>query len=178
MRVNRLLILVVAAAVLAVVPASPARAAGAVRSGSIVSGTGESPVSPWVRGMEGCVGAATCSAWLQSGCHPALAGQNPGVHASIVDVGTLAGTERVLTVRGGIPINWGDFMVQFWTPTEALGSAGVWCAEILRSRLTSWECTRYPFHHPFRCTFRIPSDARWMTISSSPDNVNLNWALR
>lgn len=177
MRALRVLVLVVVATtLLAGIASAPVRAAGAVRSGSIVSGTGETPASPWIRGMEGCVGAPACSAWLQSGCHPALAGQRPGLQASIVDVESLAGkgTYRVLTVQGGVPINWGDFMVQLWTGTEELGTRGVWCTEIVRSRLTSWECAR---RHPFVCTFRIPGNARWMTITSSPDNVNINWTL-
>lgn len=173
--VRKVVLVALAAALLAVVPLAPARAAAPVRSGSIVSGTGETPVNPWVRGMEGCVGAPACSAWLQSGCHPALAGSNPAVHASIVDVGKLAGTDRVLTVQGGIPINWGRFTVQFWTSTEDLGSAGIWCDEIAPGRLRSWECA--PVYRISPCPLRIPHGARWMTITSSPDNMNINWKL-
>lgn len=173
--VRKLVLVAMAAALLAVVPYSPVRAAAPVRSGTIVSGTGETPVNFWVRGMEGCVGAPACSAWLQSGCHPALAGKNPAVHASIVDVGKLAGTDRVLTVDGGVPINWGYFIVQFWTPTVDLGSSGVWCHEVVRGRLSSWECA--PRHAISPCPIRIPADARWMTITSSPDNMNINWKL-
>ena len=173
--VRRFILVALSAALVAVAPFSPARAATPLRSGTIVSGTGESPASPWVRGMEGCVGAPACSAWLQSGCHPGLAGRNPSVHASIVDVGKLADTDRVLRAQGGVPINWGRFVVQFWTGTEDLGSAGVWCQEIVGARVSSWQCA--PRYAISPCTLRIPRNAKWMTISSSPDNMNINWNL-
>lgn len=149
---------------------SPA-SASPLRSGSIISGTGQSPANFWVRGMEGCVGAPACSAWLQSACQPALAGQNPALHASIVDVGDLADntTSRVLDVRSGIGINWGGFIVQFWTETK-IPDPWQYCDEVTRSRLNSWECGAL-------CTFRIPRDAKWMTITSKPDNTNIDWTL-
>jgi hypothetical protein len=167
-----LLVLSLAIALMATVQsASPVRAEGPLRSGTIVSGTGESPANFWVRGMEGCVGAPACSAWLQSACHPALAAQDPAVHASIVDVADLADdvTQRVLDVRDGIGINWGHFIVQFWTGTVL--ARWHYCGEIVDRRLTSWQCGGA------LCTFRIPSDARWMTITSSPDNTNIRWTL-
>lgn len=180
MRRLRTLILVgVAAALLAAVASSPARAAGPSRTGTIVGGIGETPVSLWVRGADGCVGAPTCAAWLQSACHPDLAEKDPAVHASIVDVESLADgvTERVLDVHGGVGINWGYVVVQFWTETT-LGvqppstwiGPWEWCGELFASRVRAWECRD-------DCRFRIPVDAKWMTITSSPDNTNITWAL-
>src|SRR5687767_8808274 len=98
-----------AAALIAAVPFSPVHAAAPVRSGTILSGTGETPANPWVRGLEGCVGAPACSTWLQSGCAPALAGANPTLHASIVDVTDLAddGTSRLLRVHRDVGVNGG-----------------------------------------------------------------------
>jgi hypothetical protein len=174
MRTTRKVILVVlAAALLAAVPFFPVRAATPQRSGTILSGTGWSPANVWVRGMEGCLGAPTCSAWMQSGCSTALAGTNPAVHAAIVDVAALADnrTERVLTVEGGVGINWGYYIVQFWTKAE--GSLD--CGEILASRLDSWACGGT--YSRRRCAFRVPAGARWMTITSSPDNTNIRWKL-
>ena len=116
--------------------------------------------------MEGCVGAPTCSAWLQSMCSSTLAGQNPAVHASIVDVAELAyeDTERTLRVRGEIGINWGTFMVQFWDG---------WCNEIASGRIYGRHCAeKYKV-----CRFHIPSGAKWMTISPTPDNMSISWAL-
>ncbi|HUR78930.1 MAG TPA: hypothetical protein VMZ22_13365 [Acidimicrobiales bacterium] len=172
--IRKLVLVAVAAGLLAVAPVSPVRAATPVRSGSILGGTGESPVTFGVRGMEGCVGAPGCSAWLQSGCRPALAGKNPTVHASIVNVETLAGTDRLMTARGYG--GGGSYIMQFWRPTTATqGSGGDWCVENFQGRLGSWECApRYAFSP---CRLRIPSNAKWMTITASPDHLKLNWKL-
>ena len=168
-----LLPLMLAASMLVATPAV-ARGDGTLRSGSIVSGTGQSPANFWVRGMEGCVGAPACSAWLQSACRPGLAGKNPAVHASIVDVGRLADgvTERVLDVRPGVGLNWGHFVVQFWTGTNL--SRFDYCRELVRGQFWSWECG----YRTGLCRFTIPKGARWMTITSSPDNTNVHWTLR
>src|SRR5688500_20387211 len=130
--VRKLVLALLAAKLLALASCSPVSAATPLRAGTIVSGTGESPANVWVRGMEGCVGAPACSAWLQSGCSPALAGQDPALHASIVDVADLADTDRVLRFQSGIGINWGSVIIQFWTET-ALGD--YFCDEITTSRI-------------------------------------------
>lgn len=148
---------------------SPVRAEEPVRSGTIVSGTGATPVNFWVRGMEGCVGAPTCSAWLQSGCEPALAGADPALHASIVDVAELAGTERDLDIRGRVGINWGYVIVQFWTDGSENPMAALFCQEVFAKPLR-WGCD-------YGCTVRIPADAKFMTVTSSPDNTNIYWTL-
>ena len=148
---------------------APVRADEPVRSGTIVSGTGSSPANFWVRGMEGCVGAPACSAWLQSGCEPALAGADPALHASIVDVADLAGTEREFDVRGGVGINWGRVVLQFWTDGSENPMAALWCEELFATA-SRWECA-------YGCTLPLPAGAKFMTISSGPDNTNIHWTL-
>jgi hypothetical protein len=174
MRSTRIFLLLVSAtALLALGPfASPAAADAPLRSGTIVGGTGETPVSLWVRGMDGCVGAPTCAAWMQSLCDSRLAGGKVAIHASIVNVGELADakTERFLKIHPVVGLNWGHFIVQFWTGTR-LGSYE-FCAEIMGSRLNSWATGGD------RAIFRIPEGAQWMTITSSPDNTSIRWTLR
>ncbi len=152
----------------------PVRADASVRSGSIVGGVGETPASLYVRGMEGCVGAPTCAAWLQSACHPALAGADPALHAAIVDVGELADgvTERELELRPGVGLNWGHFIVQFWYETRLF--VWEWCGEILDHRMSDWDRGTY---RGDVWTFAIPRGAKWMTITSSPDNTHIKWRL-
>jgi hypothetical protein len=174
--IRRLLVFVAMAALLPAIPSS-VRAEEPLRSGTIVGGVGETPVSLYVRGMEGCVGAPTCAAWLQSACHPAVAGADPALHAAIVDVGDLADglTERTLEFRPGPGLNWGRFIVQFWDRTYlAFSGRSEWCSELLASRMNNWERGTYRGYH---WTFEIPRGAQWMTITSSPDNTNIRWEL-
>ena len=153
------------------------RAAEAVRSGTIVSGTGATGGTPgW--GMEGCVGAPTCWAWYMSACDSRLAGQEPATMSAIVDIEDVvdAKPHRVLEVTDGAGLNWGSFRVQFWTETGHPGGQG-YCKEIEGSRFNSRYC-----HHGrdvgyIRCEFVIPYWAKWMTITSSPDNTNIDWTL-
>ena len=180
---RRLVVLALVAALLAA-PLS-ARANPPVRSGTIVSGTGETPANPWIRGMEGCVGAPTCSAWLQSGCAPALAGADPALHASIVDVADLADgvTARSLQRQYDIGLSGGPLIVQFWTRSdewdvidEPAGLDGEWCWELLANRITSQTCEQSV---PDGCvgSFRIPAAAEFMTISKNPDSTTVTWTL-
>lgn len=174
---------IVALLALPVTPLSAARANQTLRSGTIVSGTGETVANPWVTGMEGCVGAPTCSAWLQSGCAPALAGADPALHTSIVDVADLADgvTPRVLRTRRGVPISGGGtLVVQFWTRSdqwdfidEPAGLDGERCWELLDDRLTWPECPSFVEG----CTFRIPAAAEFITISAEPDTTEHTWTL-
>lgn len=159
----------------AVALSTPGRAGEPLRSGTIISGTGETPVSFWVRGAEGCVSTPNCSAWLQSGCDPALTGINPGPQSAIVDIEDVvdANPDRTLEVHDRFGINSGDFLVQFWTETGPLGRWD-FCEEVLDARVSSWVCERTD---AARCEIRIPYFAKWMTITSSPDNVYLDWEL-
>lgn len=163
--------------VLALVMAVPtgSRAAEAVRSGTISGGVGETPISPWVRGMEGCVGAPSCSAWLQSGCAPELTGVDPAVQAAIVDVGDLADSgERTLSIRPELVVFGARYTVQFWTESHLL-MRWDWCYELLDLRFRSWECGRGG--DVYDCQFRIPAEAKWMTITSTPENALTSWSL-
>lgn len=163
-------------------PSSPARAEEPLRSGTVVSGTGETPASPWVRGMEGCVGAPTCSAWLQSGCAPAMAGADPALHASIVDVADLADGVTARSYdqqqRG---LDSGPVIVQFWRTSseydvvdEPAGLDGQWCEELVSSRFTTPNCPR---SRSGGCEIVIPVAAEFMTVNPRPDRVKLEWRL-
>lgn len=174
---RRLVVLLAALAMLAMPVAipSPARSAEPQRSGTIHGGVGETPISPWVRGMEGCVGAPTCSAWLQSGCDPALAGVDPAMQAAIVDVGALADNrERTLALHPEVVIFGARYTVQFWINSDDPLS-GSWCKEILDLRFQSWDCSASSTGR--ECRFRIPAHAKWMTITSSPENAVTSWTL-
>lgn len=169
--------LVAVAAALAgmLVAPSPVRAEEPVRSGTIHGGVGETPISPWVRGMEGCVGAPTCSAWLQSGCDPALAGMEPALQAAVVDVGDLAdNTERTLTLHGDLVVFGNRYTVQFWINSDDPLS-GYWCEEIFDLRFRPWDCPHDYIR--FECPVRIPPHAKWMTITASPETAAMSWTL-
>lgn len=153
-----------------------------LRSGTVVSGTGETPANPWISGMEGCVGAPTCSAWLQSGCAPAMAGADPALHASIVDVADLADGVTARSYdqqqRG---LDSGPVIVQFWSTSseydvvdEPAGLDGQWCEELVASRLTTSNCPR---SRSGGCEVVIPVDATFMTVNPRPDRVKLEWRL-
>lgn len=166
----------VAALVLALSPA--VRAGEPVRYGTIVSGTGATGGTPgW--GMDGCVGAPTCWAWYMSACDSRLAGHDPATMSAIVDIEDVvdAKPDRVLEVSDGAGLNWGHFRVQFWTETGHPGGQGH-CREILEGRFTSWNCERSRDYSHARCPTRIPYWAKWMTITSSPDNTEIRWTLR
>ena len=150
---------------------SPGRAGAPLRSGTIVGGVGETPVSPWVRGMEGCVGAPSCSAWLQSGCSPLLSSGDAAVQAAVVDVRDLADNrERTLSLTPHIVIFGARYTVQFWTNSDDPLSGG-WCGEILGLRFS---VVAGPYA---RSSLRVPPEARWMTITSSPENLKTTWRL-
>lgn len=151
------------------------RAEEPLRWGTISGGVGETPASPWVRGMEGCVSAAHCSTWLQSGCAPELGGVDPAFQAAIVDVGDLSdSSERSLTFGPEIVVFGARYTVQFWTQSRLLWTWD-WCQEILEMRFVSWECFRHV--DGVECPLRIPAHAKWMTITSSPENVSTSWRL-
>jgi hypothetical protein len=171
-RSGRLILLAGILAVFAVPAALPSavRAEEPLRSGTIVSGASETPANPWPQGMEGCVGATTCSAWLQSGCAPALAGADPALQASIVDVADLADgvTTRTLSAVG--------LVVQFWRD-GGFGLDGQGCEELLAERLSTHEDCKLLSPLP-GCALRIPAAATFMTITGRPDTLPTEWTLR
>ena len=121
------------------------------------------------------VGNPECSAWLKSGCNRALAGRNPAVTASIVDISDLADgtTPRVFNWRqldGGH--GGGGVVVQLWR----------WdCTEINGSK---WRSGHVAADAPwtnagrFSRTFWIPSSARWMTVTMNDTVRGVAWSLR
>jgi hypothetical protein len=141
-----------------------------LRSGTIEGGTGvhtgQDPSGPPSENVDrsGCQYALDCLAWVQSGCDPALAGHDPALTASIVDVGDLADgrTRRSWHMVG--PPSIGPFkgvypgaVIQLWRQN---------CTEIHHAK-----------RHANSTPFRIPTRARWMTVSGDATTVHLSWTL-
>lgn len=153
-----------------------------LRSGTIGGGTGLELAGgqPWenpAAERSGCQYALDCLAWLQSDCEPALAGHDPALTASIVDVGKLADgrTRRSFhMVAPRIP-PWGLYpgaVVQFWRQN---------CTEIrFAKRHTIGSNSMCDWQDGVaRCKpFRIPTGARWMTVSGYATTARLSWSLR
>jgi hypothetical protein len=139
------------------------------RSGTIIGGwyPGLAYLAPSPRG---CRVTSECLVWWASGCSPELAGRNPGLHDSIVDVRGLGRRARAydFVVRrvgptSAVPLPKGGLTVEMWTAEcKALGEVGTYrggSQGILD-----------------RDRFRIPTNAAWMTVASS-DNTKVEWAL-
>lgn len=162
-------------------PQSPAAVPKPARSGTI-TGWGATWVamfngeardcqwSEWIAGAN-----PECSAWLESGCNPALAGREPAVTASIVDVRNLADgrTPRVFAWRAtasspGFGIG-GGAVVQLWRKD---------CTEIHASKWRSalWHGTGN-WQNRTWTRFTIPKSAGWMTVTTN-DTIELRWTLR
>ena len=163
--------------------AEPSSAGSKVlRSGTIEGGTGvrtsggQPFENPAVQ-RSGCEYSADCLAWLVSFCQPALAGVDPAVTASIVDVGALADgrTRRTLQTTAPTIPPWGLWpaaVIQFW---------GAGCTEIPGAKQhmygSSSRCEWYPHPH-MRCTaLQIPTGAKWMTLSGYATTVHMSWTL-
>ncbi|HUR49310.1 MAG TPA: hypothetical protein VMY88_07285 [Acidimicrobiales bacterium] len=136
---------------------------GTIEGGTGVIFAGEQPAGErW-----GCEYAAECRAWLKSKCKPALAGRDPALTASIVDVGALADghTRRSFRWRAGAKVHPGA-LIQFW-----------------RQNCTEIPDTERHTHNPYinRCgtcePFPIPNGARWMTVSGNWTTVHFTWSL-
>jgi hypothetical protein len=172
MRMSRAWIwtIVIVSVIGVVAPISPADARRPIRSGAVSGG-------PITTGPDAsCEFAADCRAWLESGCKPALAGLNPAVHTSIVNVAGLAGrrTERQFLVRpgtvSGVPagVVIGGFRIQFWSSR---------CGEVLPYPEIRDCCTNYyPSWVRNQSRFRVPAHARWMTATAD-DNILIRWEL-
>jgi hypothetical protein len=154
---------------LALIPGKVEAAGGEpVRSGTIVSGV-------YVTGPLGdCRWMPDCRAWLESDCNEALTGHDPAWLSSIVDVADLADgtTKRVFRWGPGDPVGlqMGGIVVQFWTEG---------CTEITSADWYSWEDSRGAncCSSKMRTILRVPTDAKWMTVSGSTDNLHIVWAL-
>ena len=116
-------------------------------------------------------GNPECLAWLESGCNPALAGREPAVTASIVDVADLADgtTRRAFQWRATSYPGWGvarGVVVQLWRSD---------CTEIRSSKWRSLNWTEWT--NRTSTSFRIPRAATWMTVTTN-DTALLKWSLR
>jgi hypothetical protein len=166
-----------------------------LRSGTIVGG-------PDTMGSAPCGLVPECAAWLQSGCNPALAGRDPALHSSIVDVTELADgtTRRVFEYTKAVL--WSGVFLQFWddscsqlgdclgVDTNVPGDDPAWAgldaplgcrgAEMRESALydsSTWKSGGGEALAPSRfTTLEIPEGARWMTVGGSAA-VNVRWAL-
>ena len=177
-------VIVLTAAMLTVGPSSFSARAGRapLRSGTIVGGAGLETAGgdPWEQPAterSGCEYAAECFTWLQSGCDPALAGQEPALTASIVPVDDLAdATPRELEMRTERIPPWGVYpgvVVQFWRDD---------CTEIPSAKRHTLgqdsTCDGYTGRGFVRCTFPIPAGAKWMTLSGYVTTLHLSWTLK
>lgn len=137
-----------------------------VRSGRLVTGSG------WLLDATfgGCQTAPDCALWMQNDCDPSLAGRDPGVTASIVDLRGVAGTQRRFEFGPGEPWTpvWGGAQVQFWNED---------CTELRTMRWRSTNCDRDDGGICYDTRFRIPASARWMTVTGHQDDVGLAWTL-
>ncbi len=153
-----------------------------LRTGTIQGGTGLEMAGgqPWENPLlerSGCEYAVDCQAWLRSGCNPALAGVDPAVTASVVDVAGLADGRTPRTLRTTAPTvpPWG-----LWPG----GVVQLWRADCTQLHDAKWHtigsdsrCAWDP-HPSLRCkAFRIPTSARWMTITGYVTTVDLTWTL-
>lgn len=153
-----------------------------VRSGMIEGGTGLELAGgqPWenpAAERSGCQYAVDCLTWLQSGCNPALAGRDPALTASIVDVRKLADgrTRRSFqTVAPAIPPwgLWPGAVIQLWRQN---------CTEIHGAKRhtigSDSKCDWHPYPSLQCEAFRIPTGTRWMTVSGYATTVHLSWTL-
>ena len=155
---------------------SPLRS-GMIEGGTgVITGGGEPWENPAIQ-RSGCEYALDCRTWLHSGCNPALAGHDPVATASIVDVGDLADgrTRRTFqTVAPKIP-PWGLYpgaAIQLWRQN---------CTEIRKAKWhtlgSELRCDWNPYPS-IRCKgFRIPTGAKWMTVSGYATTVHMSWSL-
>jgi hypothetical protein len=180
---RRILSVAAIAALLVAVP-SAGRAAEPLRSGTITGWgytwpamfSGEARNCQWdewtfelgLRGVN-----PECRVWLESGCDPDLAGREPAVTASIVDVGDLADGHTTRTFEWGAPpeTDYGGVVVQLWRAdcTEIEGSE--W-RSVNRPGATC--CTAWTHH--MKRAFVIPRDATWMTVTTN-DTAYVRWVL-
>lgn len=165
MTTTRRAVTLICAVLLAVsfVPAAHASPAP-LRSGTIIGGY--FPFAPlFAPGPgPGCDTNPDCLPWILSGCRAELAGLDPGLFSSIVDVSKLAASTktRVFVMDHGPPgLVWGGASLEFWnSKCERVRQIGRYQAPIKRYR-----------------EFRMPRSARWMTVATV-DTTTIHWELR
>lgn len=141
----------------------PAQAA--TRSGTIVGGY--YPFAPAFAPGPGpdCMTNVDCLPWVTARCPSEMAGLDPALHTSIVDVRSLARSKRVRTLSVepvGRPAMFGGVSVQLW---------GASCNEIFQIGGDTASAIKY------FASFRIAKGAVWMTIASV-DTPPLRWTLK
>ena len=156
-----------------------------LRQGTIVGG-------PDTMGSMPCGIAPDCAAWLQSGCSPALAGVDPALFTSIVDVAALADGTTLRAFSYSKVALWSGVTVQFWDG----GCAALGDCMSLPPQVPAHDSWWFGLDEPFGCrgaeiagarpvdanrdsftTFAIPSGAAWMTVSGSAA-IHVRWTLR
>jgi hypothetical protein len=156
---------------------APPSAAGAkpLRAGTIEGGigvifAGEQPAGE----RSGCKYAAECLAWVRSGCNPALAGHDPVLTASIVEIGDLADGRTRRTFSTSVPPIplYPGAVIQFWRGN---------CTEIPAAKRhtigSTSTCAWAPYPN-LRCPgLVIPRGATWMTVSGYWTTAHLEWTL-
>lgn len=172
-RTTRIWMPVVLAIVATTVIALPATAGSdePVRSGTIVGGTAATTQLWGIADklLDGCEATPECLTWVRTGCRRALTGRDVAVTTSIEDVAGLRGTQRFFEFGGGSPggLAWGGVDVQFWRRD---------CTEIRRGRWASWHSWDGDgWWHGTE--LRVPTAAKWMTVTGSQDTVNIRWTL-
>lgn len=165
-----------------------------LRSGTIIGG-------PDTMGSAPCGLAAECAAWLQSGCSPALAGRDPVLQTSIVDVADLADGTTRRVFEFSKTILWSGALLQFWDAScnqlgDCLGvdtnpanenwwlglNAPLGCSEVeMKEARDSYSYdwgkgSSGPLGYSNFTILEIPRGARWMTVGGSAA-VLVQWAL-
>ena len=168
-------------------------ASAPLRSGTIIGG-------PDTMGSAPCGVAPDCAAWLQSGCSPALAGRDPALFTSIVDVADLADGTTPRLFEFSKTVLWSGVLLQFWDGScrqvgDCLGvdtdpaddnwwlglyaPLGCRSAEIEEARDSynyDWEHGTAGLLGSSFTTLEIPRGARWMTVGGSAA-VYVTWSL-
>ena len=172
-RTRRIWLPVVVAIVASTVMALPVTAGGAqpVRSGTILGGTAATTQLWGVADelLDGCEATPECLTWVRTGCQPALTGRDLAVTSSIENVFGLRDTRRVFEFNQAHPagLAWGVVDVQFWRRD---------CTEIRRSRWASWHVWDDGGSW-YGTELRVPTAAKWMTVTGSQDTVHFRWTL-
>jgi hypothetical protein len=156
---------VVVAVALLVTVAAPARAAGSLRSGTIVATF--YPFAPVLAPGPGpdCTTNVDCLPWLIAGCPSEMTGIDPALHTSIVDVRELAGKRKTWTFTMDAVVDdlvFGGVSVQLWSRS---------CTELSQIGDDYWRAIERS------ARFKIPKGTRWMTVAAI-DTPTLTWTLR
>lgn len=147
-----------------------------LRSGTIAVGTGVNTLGEPPGGNRwGCEYAVDCRAWLDSGCNPALAGRDPVLSASIVDVATLADGRTSRSFSWETPANvHAGVMLQFWQQGCTASANTEWHS--VNSRTSRCESRPgWPDPNAQCKPLVIPRGAKWMTVSAYWTTAHLTW---